>query len=79
MYSRAKYETRDEFDLGKLAPIHFNISLAPITIPAMPNAINHQVSTATPSKIAKTLNAVIPNPSQVLVLSLLLNRRIATL
>ena len=73
MYSRAKSETRDEFDLGKLAPIHFSISFAPITAPPTPNAINHQVSMAMASKIAKTLTAVIPKPIQVLALALLLD------
>lgn len=44
----------------------------------MPNTINHQVSIAMASKIAKTLTTVKPNPSQILVLSLLLDRRMAT-
>ena len=46
-----------EFDLGKIsAPIHFSINLAPIAAPTTPNAINHQVSMAIPSKIAEDAN-----------------------
>ena len=70
----------EELDLGvfKFATIHFSISFAPINVPAMPNAINHQVSMPMPNRIAKTLITVKPNPNQILVLSLLLDRRIAT-
>ena len=64
--------------VSKFATIHFSISFAPIAVPAMPNAISHQVSMAMASKIAKTLTTVKPNPNQIPVLSLLLDRRIAT-
>lgn len=63
---------------AKNRQIHFNISIAPMTTPPIPNAINHQVSIPMPSKMVKTLTTVKANPSQILVLSLLLDRRIAT-